>query len=251
VRLNDVQGVVLHIGLRSTCLRTELNHELIVPNKNLLDEQVTNLTLSDNLVQTFVAVSVDRKVPLQTAKREMLKAAFLHPLVLKSPQPVVLLREVDSYWMTFEVHFSMEHYSFMKCSIVQSQILEQIADIVKPMEAAVAAESEAKSEGAQSEAAQAPPINDEGKLVESAAVGGPVQPGETGGDSRDLPDSLAATHEELQSVSNGVVGVTNGEIGPPATLAASQSVLASLTKLNNAALRKQVNGTHTRRRLGA
>jgi small-conductance mechanosensitive channel len=55
-----VHGVVLHIGPRSTRLQTDANHELIVPNKTLIDEEVTNLTLSDNFVHSFVAITVER-----------------------------------------------------------------------------------------------------------------------------------------------------------------------------------------------
>jgi len=132
VAVEDVQGVVMHIGLRSTRLQTDLNHELIVPNKTLIDEEVTNLTLTDNFVQTFVAIGVERDVEVQKAKLDMLRVAFSHPLVIKSPRPFVLLKEVDTYWMTFEVHFSLEHGSFMRCATVQSEILEQISDMFKP-----------------------------------------------------------------------------------------------------------------------
>ena len=129
VQLEDVQGVVLHIGLRSTRLQTDANHELIVPNKTLIDEQVTNLTLTDNFVQVFVTVILDRSVPVVPAKWQMLEVAFSHPLVMKSPRPVVLLKEFDTYWSTFEVHFWLQHTSFMKCAIVQSEILEVISGL--------------------------------------------------------------------------------------------------------------------------
>jgi small-conductance mechanosensitive channel len=133
VELSGVQGEVLHIGLRSTRLRTKTNHELIVPNKSLLDEQVTNLTLTDNFVQVFVAVTVDGSVQVQQAKRQMLHIAFFHPLVLKSPRPVVLLKEYDSFYgcMTFEIHFSLQQDNGMKCAMVQSDILEAISELFK------------------------------------------------------------------------------------------------------------------------
>jgi potassium-dependent mechanosensitive channel len=129
VQIDDVQGIVLHIGLRSTRLQTQANHELIVPNKTLLDEQVTNLTLSDNFVQMFVTVTLDRVVSVQPAKAKMLEVVFSHPLVLKSPRPVILLKEFDTYWSTFDVHFWLEYANFMKCAVVQSQILEGISEL--------------------------------------------------------------------------------------------------------------------------
>ena len=82
VELDGVQGLVSHIGLRSTRLQTQANHELIVPNHSLLDSSVTNLTLSDNFVQTFVTIGVERDVDVQKAKWDMLEIAFL-----ASPDP--------------------------------------------------------------------------------------------------------------------------------------------------------------------
>jgi len=52
--------------------------------------------------------------------------------VLKSPRPVVLLKEVDTYWLVFEIHFWMQHSSFMKYAMVQSQVLEAIGDMYRP-----------------------------------------------------------------------------------------------------------------------
>jgi potassium-dependent mechanosensitive channel len=168
VQLDSVQGVVLHIGLRSTRLQTELNHELIVPNKSLLDEQVTNLTLSDNFVQTFVSIEIDRSEDVQAAKQKMLEVVFLHPMVIKSPRPVVLLKEADTYWLTFEVHFSLEHGGFMKCAIVQSQVLEQISALFMPKDEDKAPDrkSEVEQPGADGEASAAAPD----AISEQAAV---------------------------------------------------------------------------------
>ncbi len=97
IELDGVPGRVVFIGLRSTRMLTEANHELIVPNKSLLDEQVTNLTLSDQFVRRVITIDVDRTRPVAASKRRMQELAFLHPLVIKSPAPMVLLTEVDGY----------------------------------------------------------------------------------------------------------------------------------------------------------
>ena len=97
IELGSIEGAVVHIGMRSTRLRTQSNHELIVPNKSLLDEQVTNFTLSDNVVRRSVTMTVERTVPIRQAKRRMLNVARSHPLVLKTPRPVVLVKEVDNF----------------------------------------------------------------------------------------------------------------------------------------------------------
>jgi potassium-dependent mechanosensitive channel len=132
VKIEGSEGVVLHIGLRSTRIQTQSNHELIVPNKTLIDEQVTNLTLSDNLVQMSVEATVERSVNIKQAKWDMMKVAFSHPMVIKSPRPFVVLKEVDTYWLVFEVHFWLQHTSFVRSALVQSEILEVIGAQFSP-----------------------------------------------------------------------------------------------------------------------
>ena len=111
IRVGDIiefsagQGQVTYIGLRSTRLLTEANHEMIVANKLLLDETVRNLTLSDRIVQMTVTIDVDRPLPVAPTKRKMLELAFSHPLVIKTSPPVVLLTEVDTYALRFRSSF--------------------------------------------------------------------------------------------------------------------------------------------------
>ena len=169
VELEGTRGVVLHIGLRSTRLQTQANYELIVPNHSLLDSSVTNLTLSDNFVQTFVTISVERDVDVQKSKWRMLEIAFSHPLVMKSPRPAALMTEVDTYWITFEIHFWVEYSNYMQIALVQSQILEQISDLFKPPPAASA---ESTSDPASAEPADGPIEADSANLPDAQAVPG-------------------------------------------------------------------------------
>jgi len=163
VELSKVQGAVLHIGLRSTRLQTETNHEVIVPNKMLLDESVTNLTLSDNVVQLTVTVALERMPDVEKTKRDMLRIAFAHPLVVKSPQPVVLVTDFDSYYnqLTWEVHFWVQLTSFIKCAMVKSDVLERIAEQFPSAEAAQAeaAAKDPPSESPTGEAVASPDEN--------------------------------------------------------------------------------------------
>ena len=53
VEMEGVRGVVEHIGARSTRVKTISNHEIIVPNSILLENKVTNLTLSGSALEAF------------------------------------------------------------------------------------------------------------------------------------------------------------------------------------------------------
>ena len=135
VLFDGVQGTVTHIGPRSTRIRTVSNHELIAPNSKLLSDKVTNLTLSDNLVQTAVAVSLPLTMTVPEAKALLLQAAASHPTVLKSPGPIVLFKQFGTTAMDFELHFSLRLNDDMRAAIVQSDVRESINHLFRQVNA--------------------------------------------------------------------------------------------------------------------
>jgi small-conductance mechanosensitive channel len=58
VQLGDMLGEVTRIGIRSSTVRTLEGAEVIVPNSNMLEEKVTNWTLSDRKRRVDVNVGV-------------------------------------------------------------------------------------------------------------------------------------------------------------------------------------------------
>jgi potassium efflux system protein len=129
VVIDDVQGTVQYIGPRSTRIKTNLNHELIIPNSKLLSDKVTNLTLSDNLVQTAVSVTLPVKLTVQQAKQTLLEAASSHPTVLRDPHPIVLFKQFGASSMDLELHFWLRLNDDMMTAIVQSEVREAINEL--------------------------------------------------------------------------------------------------------------------------
>ncbi len=135
VLIDGVQGTVEHIGPRSTRVRTNANHEVIVPNSKLLSDKVTNLTLSDNLIQTAVAVSLPIKIGVTQAKKILLQAASSHPNVLQEPHPIVLFNQFGTISMDFELYFWLRLNDDMRAAIVQSEVREAINDLFQQYDA--------------------------------------------------------------------------------------------------------------------
>lgn len=129
VIVDGVQGTVRHIGARSTRIITDANHEVIVPNSKLLSDKVTNLTLSDSLIQTAVGVSLPLKVGVQRAKNILLQAASSHPTVLQTPAPIVLFKQFGALTMDFELHFWLQLTDNMQAAIAQSDVREAINEL--------------------------------------------------------------------------------------------------------------------------
>src|SRR5204862_1592194 len=101
--MEGVRGVVAHIRARSTRVKTMSNHENIVPNSILLENKVTNLTLTDDLVQTAIGVSLSPTLPVDEVRRRLYEAAIKHPKVLSTPEPIVLFLAFSRTLLSFEL----------------------------------------------------------------------------------------------------------------------------------------------------
>jgi small-conductance mechanosensitive channel len=90
--------------LRSTTLRTLDQADVIVPNTDLITNQVTNWTLTDRhariIVRVKVATGPDVGLVIQTLK----ESALTYPGVMQKPEPTVLLHSFGGGAMEFEVH---------------------------------------------------------------------------------------------------------------------------------------------------
>ncbi len=96
-------GVVQRVGIRSTTITTRDNVELIVPNSNLLTEVVTNMTRSEKLVRTRVAVGVSYSANPREVRAALLAAAQKEALVLPQPPPNVLFKDFGDSSLNFEL----------------------------------------------------------------------------------------------------------------------------------------------------
>ena len=141
VEIDGVKGTVEHIGARSTRVKTVSNHEILFPNSTLLEKKVTNLTLTDNLVQTAIGVSLRPTMTVDEARESLLRAASSHPKVLAQPAPVVLFKAFNSTSMAFELHFWLKLHDVMECRIVESDVRETINGFFRDTGAATTAVS--------------------------------------------------------------------------------------------------------------
>lgn len=136
VAIEGTTGTVEQIGARSTRVRTMANYELVVPNSKLLDDNVTNLTLTDNLVRTAIGVTLSPSLPVTEVRRRLLQAATKHPKVLNEPPPVVLFLSFSKSDMSFELHFWLKMAGLMESRLVESEVREAINSLLDSTDAA-------------------------------------------------------------------------------------------------------------------
>jgi small-conductance mechanosensitive channel len=91
------------IGLRSTTVRTLDQADVIVPNTDLITNQVTNWTLTDRHAQGMIAVGVAYGSDVALVMRTLKECALAHPGVMKSPEPGILFRSFGDSTLNFEL----------------------------------------------------------------------------------------------------------------------------------------------------
>jgi small-conductance mechanosensitive channel len=126
VEIDGNRGTVEKIGARSTRVRTLENHEIVVPNSKLLEDKVTNLTLSDNLVRTAIGVTLAPSLPVAEVRRRLLHTATRHAKVLAEPSPVVLFLGFSKTDLSVELHFWVRLSNLMECRVIESEVREAI-----------------------------------------------------------------------------------------------------------------------------
>jgi len=103
IEFGDKIGDVKRIGLRSSTIRTWSGAEVIVPNGNLISNEVINWTLSDRQRRLEVPVGVAYGSPVKGVMEILTYVASQHPDVQDNPAPRALFREFGDSSLNFEL----------------------------------------------------------------------------------------------------------------------------------------------------
>jgi small-conductance mechanosensitive channel len=91
------------IGLRATVVRTFDEADLIIPNADLINNQVTNWTLTDRKVRLRVPVGVAYGSDVSLVVETIMACAKEQKEVVKSPAPEVLFMNFGDSSLNFEL----------------------------------------------------------------------------------------------------------------------------------------------------
>jgi small-conductance mechanosensitive channel len=94
---------IVKIGLRSTTVRTSAQAEIIVPNTDLITNQVTNWTLTDRYAQGKITVGVAYGSDVALVMQTLKECALAHPGVMKNPEPGILFCSFGDSSLDFEL----------------------------------------------------------------------------------------------------------------------------------------------------
>ncbi len=100
---SSVVGQVKKIGIRAVSVTTRDKKEFLIPNENLMINQVENWSYSSREVRIRVPVVISPTSDLELAEKLMVEAAHASPRVLDKPPPSVWLIEFAEAGVAFEI----------------------------------------------------------------------------------------------------------------------------------------------------
>ena len=100
VLIGGQSGTVKSVSIRATTITTPDNQVIVIPNKSVWGNVITNVTASDTRrVDLVFGISYDDSIP--DAMRVIEETVKAHPLVLADPEPVVRVHELAASSVNF------------------------------------------------------------------------------------------------------------------------------------------------------
>jgi small-conductance mechanosensitive channel len=131
VEVDGNNGMIEHIGARSTQIRSTDGRHIIVPNSFFLETNVVNWTLSDDLIRTKVTVGVVYGSPTRLVNELILRVVTEDERVLAQPEPIVIFNEFGDNSLNFDAYFWVKARSPMDVRKVASDVRFRIDDVFR------------------------------------------------------------------------------------------------------------------------
>jgi small-conductance mechanosensitive channel len=110
VRIGDVEGTVVHIGVLSTKIKTPRREEITIPNAVVVGNTTTNFSrfAETEGVLTPTSITIGYDVPWRQVQSMLLIAASQTPGVRKQPAPRVLQTALRDSYVEYTLLVSLE-----------------------------------------------------------------------------------------------------------------------------------------------
>jgi potassium efflux system protein len=129
IEVGTLMGNVRSIGIRSSNVRTFDGAEIIVPNGNLISNNVINWTLSDERKRIELLIGVSYSSDPHKVKEILLNIIENHPDIESDPTPNVLFKELGDSSLNFRMLFWTREYD--QWIRIKSDVLFQVFDDLK------------------------------------------------------------------------------------------------------------------------
>ncbi|WP_296189885.1 MULTISPECIES: mechanosensitive ion channel family protein [unclassified Psychrobacter] len=125
VNINDNEGRVVVIALRTTHVLTRDNITVIIPNSNVASSVVTNLT-SKNFIRFDIRMRIAFEDDIEKAREVILQVLADSEVVLKRPETSATIDEIGEYGVFFIVRFWVKPAAVARMPKIKEGLRENI-----------------------------------------------------------------------------------------------------------------------------
>jgi len=125
IHINDNEGRVVLIALRTTHILTRDNITVIIPNSNVASSEVINLT-SKNFIRFDIRVRIAFEDDIETARKEILQVLSNTDAVLNRPETSATVAEIGEYGVFFIVRFWVKPAAVARIPKIKEVLQEEI-----------------------------------------------------------------------------------------------------------------------------
>jgi small-conductance mechanosensitive channel len=105
VEVGDKLGKVKEIGLRSSTLFTPDGAEVIIPNGDILSQQIVNWTFSNDHKRLELGITVAGTIEKEKVEAIIMEVLAASPFVLQQRQPTILFEKIKGNTITLKLYF--------------------------------------------------------------------------------------------------------------------------------------------------
>ena len=125
VNINDNEGRVVVIALRTTHILTRDNITVIIPNSNVASSVVTNLT-SKNFIRFDIRMRIAFEDDVDKAREVILQVLSDSEVVLKRPETSATVDEIGEYGVFFIIRFWVKPAAVARMPKIKEALTENI-----------------------------------------------------------------------------------------------------------------------------
>lgn len=129
IEVGNLIGVVKHIGIRASNIHTYDGAEIIVPNGQLISNEVINWTLTDKRRRIEVMVGVAYGTDVYKAQEILLNVITSHKEVVKDPIPYVFFNQFGDSSLEFRLLFWTDNFD--EWVRIRSEVVFLVHDALK------------------------------------------------------------------------------------------------------------------------
>ncbi|MGM8908595.1 mechanosensitive ion channel family protein [Psychrobacter sp. 1U1] len=125
IHINENEGRVVLIALRTTHILTRDNITVIIPNSNVASSEVINLT-SKNFIRFDLRMRIAFEDDIDTARKEILQVLTDTNVVLSRPEASATVDEIGEYGVFFIVRFWVKPAAVARMPKIKENLQEDI-----------------------------------------------------------------------------------------------------------------------------